>query len=243
MHVKLDVALCVFNDEKNIEVCLQSIQQQKGINKIFVLNDASTDGTNEKIQKFLTDKRIIYIQKKQNKGLATGLNEILEKSDADFIVRHDADDIMLRERIVIQKAILSSNPAIDILSGGARFRKSNSYVNRSITMDDQKIKFALKKRNPIVHPTVVLRRSSILNIGGYNQTLKRAQDYELWLRAANNNLTFYQDHRLVIEYKYQVKSWNNILNEIKALSVIAKKYGTYLMLIKSMFYLLFGSKK
>ena len=204
-----------------------------------MLNDASTDNTHEKIQKYLSDKRVNYIEKKVNEGLAKGLNEILQRSTADFIARHDADDIMLPGRIELQRTILSQNPDIDILSGGASFEKENSIVDVCLALNDSEVKTTLFKRNPIIHPTVMLRRKSIVNIGGYDEKFRRAQDYELWLRAACANLKFKQDKAIILKYSYKEKNIRNKFHEIQALIKITEKYKTYQMLLQSVIYLVF----
>ncbi len=235
--MKIDVAICAFNEEERISCSLKSVLQQPGINRVYVLNDASTDGTDTKIKELLHDDRIIYIKKRKNGGLAKGLNEILRYSSADFIARHDADDLMLPGRIECQRAILLSNPEIDILSNGAIFTKKNRYIKVSKQLNNCQIQTALSKSNPIVHPSVMMRRKSILGIGGYDVNLRRAQDYDLWLRASKAGLKFYQDPTIVVNYKCKKKSLVYKILEIKSLYKISKKYKLKWMFAKSILYL------
>jgi hypothetical protein len=50
--------------------------------------------------------------------------------------------------------------------------------------DDSSIRHALIRRNVFVHSTVMMRRALVERVGGYDETLPVAQDYDLWLRMA-----------------------------------------------------------
>ena len=70
-EIKVSVIIPVYNVEKYIERCLESVIHQtlKEI-EIIIINDGSSDSTSKKIEKFLGDNRVIYI-KTENKGGCT----------------------------------------------------------------------------------------------------------------------------------------------------------------------------
>lgn len=208
-NFKIDVAMCVRNEEENIEKCLKTILKQNDISNIYIVDDASTDDTCSIISKYLSDSRIVLLKENQQAGLAFGLNKIIRTSDADYLVRHDGDDLMMPNRIAIQSKIAIQNPELDIISGGATYITDDEDIDKNEELSDLQIKKKLRFCNPIIHPTVMYKRESIICVGSYDTKFQRAQDYELWLRAAQNNLKFYRDSRIVTEYRYPEKSIAN----------------------------------
>ena len=70
----ISVIIPVFNSEKTLFACLSSLLNQKIRDdfEVIVVNDASTDSTEEKIMEF--KKKIVYIKNKENKGPAFSRN-------------------------------------------------------------------------------------------------------------------------------------------------------------------------
>lgn len=87
---KISIIIPVYNTEKYIERCLDSVIQQEYKNKeIIVINDGSTDKSEEKINKYIN--QITYI-KKENGGLSDARNVGIEKATGEYIMFIDSDD-------------------------------------------------------------------------------------------------------------------------------------------------------
>ena len=92
---KVTVLIAAYNEEKYIGRCIRSLLDQsfsRDEYEIIVINDGSTDKTSYALSLF--DKAIRVINNKQNLGLPSSLNIAIDKSNADYIVRVDADDFV-----------------------------------------------------------------------------------------------------------------------------------------------------
>ncbi|MBQ9658605.1 MAG: glycosyltransferase [Clostridia bacterium] len=93
---KISVIIPVYNSEKYIEKCLNSIFEQKYENlEVIVINDGSTDKTEEKISKF--QSKIKYIKKEENTGIADTRNIGVENATGDYIMFVDSDDYIQKD--------------------------------------------------------------------------------------------------------------------------------------------------
>lgn len=99
---KISVYTCAFNASEYIEQTMESILSQSPLAEyleyIFI-DDASTDDTLTKAMRFNGDKRIHYYVNEFNKGLASSSNIALPLCHGDYIVRVDADDILLTDSL------------------------------------------------------------------------------------------------------------------------------------------------
>ena len=91
---KISVIVSVYNTEKYIEKCLDSLLNQTYSNiEIVVINDCSTDGSLKILKKYAKKyDNMILIENKENKGLSYSRNVGLEKATGKYIGYIDSDD-------------------------------------------------------------------------------------------------------------------------------------------------------
>jgi hypothetical protein len=119
-------------------------------------------------------------------GLAAALNAGLRSAAFDLIARMDADDECPPERIGRQVAFLATNPRIAGVGtafGGEDENGAPLGVDRPCT-DPAEIRWRLMLGNLFCHGSMVLRRDATLRVGGYDESFRFAQDYDLWLRLS-----------------------------------------------------------
>lgn len=142
------------------------------------------------------------IRLSENHGLGFALSTGLISCSHDFVARIDTDDVVVPERFSRQIAFLLSHPEVDVVGSNARRIDSNSrFVDgMSVPSLHEDIKSALWA-NPMIHPSVMFRRRKILDVGGYDPTLRRRQDYELWFRSIRLGLRFHNLSEPLIKYR------------------------------------------
>lgn len=142
-----------------------------------------------------------------NKGLGAALNEGLKYCDHELVARMDADDISFPSRFEKQIMLFSSGLDVHIVGAFAREinEKDQNGKIRKVPTSHRKIVSNLFAC-PIIHPSVVFKKSAIMSIGGYNKKLKRRQDYELWFRCANAGFKFYNIKEELIYYRFSDSS-------------------------------------
>lgn len=98
---KVSIIVPVYNVENYIEKCLDSLINQTLENiEIILVNDGSTDNSKEKIEKYLKDKRIIYLEK-ENGGLSDARNYGIFYAKGEYIGFIDSDDYV--EKTMFEK--------------------------------------------------------------------------------------------------------------------------------------------
>ena len=108
--MKISVLLCVFNGQEYISQAIQSILKQDFKDfEFLIVNDGSTDNTEEIIYKYLEiDSRIKYIYK-EHTGLTRSLIYGIKKASGDWIARLDADDYSKSTRLSKQLEFVENN--------------------------------------------------------------------------------------------------------------------------------------
>lgn len=129
---KVSVIVPVYNDEAYISECLNSILRQSYSNlQILVINDGSTDKSEEIIKKIAEkDFRIEYYHK-ENSGLSDARNLGLEKATGDFLTFVDSDDRL--ERCAIEKLLFTSlKDQSDIVIGKIKriYEQKETYLQK-----------------------------------------------------------------------------------------------------------------
>lgn len=183
----LSIVMSVYNEEKNVENAILSIMAQTYENwEFIILDDGSTDHTLEVIERVSAkDDRIKLLKNEGNFGLAYSLNKGISYSRGDYIVRMDADDVSLPNRLECQLTFLEKNADIDVLGAAAYYTKKPQYSENIVILPEShdEILSNIFKKCPFIHSSVMMRRSFLKETGGYNNMLRRAQDYDLWLRG------------------------------------------------------------
>jgi len=185
--IELTVVMSVYNGEKYLCDAVDSILSQSFENfEFIIINDGSTDSTNQILDRYSkVDKRIILINNLVTEGLAASLNTGISCSRANLIARMDADDISLPSRFSTQVNFLESHPEIGVL--GTYFKlidSTNHIITEEIAFptDPDFIKWSFFFYNPLVHPSIMMRKEIITSIGGYDPKVDRSQDKDLWIR-------------------------------------------------------------
>lgn len=139
----------------------------------------------------------------ENRGLGAALNAGLEACRYDLVARMDTDDVSLPVRFEKQLDYLNANPEVDILGS---FVQEMSYAGdilgiRNAPIGHDEIVSCLWA-SPMVHPSIMMRRSRVLEAGNYDASYRRRQDYELWFRCAEKGLRFYNLPEPLLYYRF-----------------------------------------
>jgi glycosyltransferase involved in cell wall biosynthesis len=149
---------------------------------------------------------IIVVRLAENVGLAKALNIGIEHCCGNFIARLDTDDYCYPNRLEQQLKHFSSNQ-VDIVGSFATVVDNSGGLHelRTVPVTNDEIYKALWC-NPFIHPSVMFKKDTILQLGKYDEKLRRRQDYELWFRAAKFRLEFYNIPLPLIYYRFDESS-------------------------------------
>jgi glycosyltransferase involved in cell wall biosynthesis len=167
----VSVVMGVKNAQERILPTIASVLSQEGVDlEMIIVNDGSTDETERVIRtKADKDPRIKLISR-ENRGLTVSLIEGCLYAQGEFIARHDANDISLPGRFLIQTNALLKNKNASFCS---------TYV-RHVTKEG--IEAIVTAQEGIIHGSVMMRRRDYHQVGGYRSEFYFAQDVDLWSR-------------------------------------------------------------
>jgi glycosyltransferase involved in cell wall biosynthesis len=186
MHPKISVIISAYNASLYIEEAVMSIIEQSFKDfELLVMNDGSKDDTLEKlyeIQKKLKDDRL-KIFDQTNQGLIFSLNKLISLSKGGYILRMDADDISLAERLEKQVKFLDENKDYILAGTQAVFidKEGKEFGDFLVPKTNEEIRKKFIFHNPFIHPSVMFRKNTLSEIV-YKKSFKHAEDYELWSR-------------------------------------------------------------
>lgn len=189
--MKFSVLMSVYKNDSPefLKLALESIyekQTRKPDEIVVVFDGKLTEELYNVLNEFKKDKEkfVYYYPQEINRGLGEALRIGSEKCSGDYIFRMDSDDISVPKRFEKQIAYIEKHPEIDVLGGNiAEFNYSLDEGMRLRVCPekhDNIVKMS-KKRNPMNHVTVCIKKSSLEKCGGY-ETCLFVEDYYLWLK-------------------------------------------------------------
>lgn len=99
-----------WNTARFIGESIQSVLAQTYTNwELLIVDDCSTDNTDEIVQPFLSDERIKYFKNEKNSGAAVSRNKALREAKGKWIAFLDSDDLWLPEKLERQIAFMTAN--------------------------------------------------------------------------------------------------------------------------------------
>jgi len=219
----ISIVIPVYNTPiEFIEECVDSINSQtfKDYEVILV-----NDGSNEEVSQFLRTlvKENWKLFEIERGGISKALNLGIQNAKYDLICRMDADDIMTLDRLQKQFDFFEKNQ-IDILGGQMElFGKSSSITHHPLDIPNDIMKYTDWFMN---HPTIMFKKESIVNIGGYNPDFDGTEDLELWCRSLANKLIIKNLPDIIVRHRRHddnATSRNN-MNEIIRKNVQLRNY-------------------
>lgn len=180
----ISVLMSVYNGERYILRAIMSILAQTYADfELILIDDGSTDGTAELVNKIQDDRLKFYRQ--ENAGLTKTLNKALSLAKGRLIARHDADDFSIVTRFKRQVDFLDKNSDVGLLGSSCFIQPERHGIVDEVydypEMHDD-IVDAFAFYNPFVHGSMMIRRDLLEASGGYDEEYRYVQDYELWSR-------------------------------------------------------------
>ncbi len=195
-NTKFSVSMCVYGKDNPqwFKIAVDSIINQtvKPAEVVLVVDGPVPDGLNEIICGYEQMELFNVIRFKENQGHGNARRTGLKACKNEIVALMDADDISVADRFERQLAVLNSDNALDIVGGNiTEFigDPQNIVARRDVPADDFAIKEYMKKRCPMNQMTVMFKKSSVEQVGGYIDWYCD-EDYYLWLRMALSNMKF-----------------------------------------------------
>ena len=193
------VLMSVYFKEKPewLDYSISSMMNQTIVPNEFVLVEDGPltkeleEVVNKYVKKYPKIFKVVKIEK--NGGLGPALKLGIEKCKNEFIARMDSDDYSLPERIEKELEIFEKYPDVGIVGTNvSEFIDSIDNVicdTKLPETNEEIIKFS-KRRCPFSHPSVMFKKSEVINAGNYRENYL-CEDYDMWLRMLRNDCKCY----------------------------------------------------
>lgn len=179
--------MSVYNGERFLGKSIDSVLNQTFSDFEFIIvDDCSNDTTSQILSEYVKkDQRIHIIKNLRNLGLTHSLNKGLLACRGEYIARQDADDISVPYRFKNQVQYLTEHPDVGVVGSWVAIidEKGKISTTRQLPTSPALIKWTLFFGNPLVHSSVMMRRSIIENTT-YIPEILYSQDYDLWARLS-----------------------------------------------------------
>ncbi len=161
--------------------------------EVIVINDGSSDTEEleQVLQRYPANLRYI---KQENQGAGAARNAGLRAATGEFVAFLDADDTWVRTFLERQLGLLRSSKAdlvfADALLFGDSPLEGRTFMQMNPPQGEVTVENLLAVKVTVLTSTVLARRASILDVGLFDVSLRRGQDFDLWLRLAKAGARF-----------------------------------------------------
>ena len=187
----VSIIIPCYNNENRVADAIESaLEQTYDMTEIIVVNDGSTDNSAEVIAGY--EDRLTYVET-ENKGAGNARNEGLRHSTGTYVKFLDADDTLYPAALQQQVRQTAALPEPEqVAFGDAQYVRPDGSVSREThfsDMDyDNRLLRVLKWNLPT--PLPLHQRSYLEAVGGFDESLPRAQEYDLHFRLAIHGVRF-----------------------------------------------------
>ena len=199
---KISIVIPTYNRARLLPRAIESAQNAGADLEVIVVDDCSTDDTAEVCGAIAG---IRYVRLKKNGGLAHARNVGIAESTCEFVAFLDDDDLRLPGSLDKQLSSLTSDDRIAFCYGQALIGDARRQLPTGeiypLRCPHGDIFWDLLADNFIPMPSVLARKSSLLDAGGFNTSLKLIEDWDMWLRLSERSLVAAVEEPVAIHRK------------------------------------------
>ncbi len=193
----VSVIIPTFNRAYCLAESIHSVLAQSGF-ELIVVNDGSTDDTMKVLANFPSVK-VIHLD--ENRGVSYARNKGLERAQGSLICFLDSDDLWEEGKLQAQVEWMQDHPDCKAvytdeiwIRNGVRVNPMNKHQKYSGDIFRQCLPLC------IVSPSSVMLRKSVLDeVGGFDESMPVCEDYDLWLRIAAHYPFKFLSDKLIIK--------------------------------------------
>jgi glycosyltransferase involved in cell wall biosynthesis/O-antigen ligase len=233
----ISVIIPAYNIENYISKTIESVLSQTYKNlEIIIVDDGSTDNTNNIIQKYAKKEKRIIVLSQNNKGPSAARNLGFSVAKGEYLCIIDGDDIMLPEKIESQACLLESNPSIGFTYSKVYYFKdkiNDIYIRDLAAIDGSDLVHQkLLKYGTFITPNSVFFRKNVFDqFGGFDESLRSSEDFDYWLSLSKRGVNFlHQDKYLTL---CRIREGSATSNSIVIYSTLITVFERYLIGIKN----------
>ncbi len=178
--------MAAHNAAGTIAVAVESVLRQTWSDlELIVVDDGSTDDT-AKILAGINDRRVVVLSQARQ-GPSAARNRALARAQGEFVAPIDADDIWLPRKLELQVHALERRADAGVAYGWTYFVDEElrpMYADERATVEGDVLEALLRLNFISCGSTTLIRRAALEDVGGFDEALQAAEDWELYTRLA-----------------------------------------------------------
>ena len=233
----VSIVVPCFNAENTLEKAVKSaLNDPYQIIELIIIDDGSTDGTYQVMQKLADSDKRVSVWRQKNLGVSAARNKGISLSKGELIAFLDADDYYIGESLSKRINTLLANdcmelvgafcPAIMVNIEGKQIFSSAFFDYK---LPNNRLSYTSTFGSAFNPSCAVIKKDKLIASGGFNETLSGGEDYELWHRLMRNGDHFFKTDECRIawtqstnstvrsntlsHYKQCINVFNNIISD------------------------------
>ena len=206
-NIHVSVIIPTYNSESFIIRTLETVFKQTLLPyEIVIVDDGSKDKTLEKIQNYLGKNQQtinkLKIIKQTNSGAGAARNNGIKNATGEWISFLDSDDIWDRRKLEMVSSVIRKYPEVTVIAHDEYTANEKNFNKRKLCLlhkgyrKDENLFLQLYQKNLFSTSCMTVRKDILEMSGLFDETLRSAQDYDLWIRVAKYGELYYMDHAL-----------------------------------------------
>jgi glycosyltransferase involved in cell wall biosynthesis len=203
MNPAVSVIIPTYN-RGSVVAAIESVWAQRGAHfELIVVDDGSTDGTPSQLESLVERRRgVTRMLRTEHRGVAAARNAGIAMAAAPLIAFLDSDDLWAPDKLARQIEFMHLNPRCVLSQTGEIWIRNGMRVNPGVRhLKRAGDIFVESLRTCLISPSASIVRSDYLReIGGFDEDLIAAEDYDLWLRILARHEAGLVDEPLVTRH-------------------------------------------
>ena len=187
--IKISCIISTYNRATQLKRAIQSVLNQSFQDfEVIVVDDHSNDHTKNMMEKLVKkDNRVRYIRLKKNCGFDSHPKNIgIQEARGEYVSFLDDDDVYRKDALKILYKYAYHTQADVVYGDYIYYHKGKTGFGWSLDFNLN----LLKKQNYISMSVVMAKKSKVAEVGGFDETVPKFKDWNLWLRLAKNACSF-----------------------------------------------------
>jgi glycosyltransferase involved in cell wall biosynthesis len=194
----VSVLIPAFNYGCYLGQTLQSLQAQTYRRwECIIVDDGSADDTPQVAERYAAEDGRIHYVRQPNRGQPAARNNALRAARGDYIQLLDADDLIESDKLRRQVGFLEGRRDVDLVYGSVRYFGTDKRSERRLSLFGPDVPWmpctsgagtdvlrALVDKNIMVINAPLTRRCTFDDVGPFDESLVRADDWDMWMRCA-----------------------------------------------------------
>lgn len=204
--MKVSLIVPAYNAERFIAMTLESVKNQTSKSfECIVVDDFSQDNTKEVIMSYVKmDKRFKLISHRANAGLSAARNTGLRFAKGEYVAFLDADDLLMKDSLELRSNTLnkSDSKVIGTYSGTVTIDMGCQKPPEGKSCNLKIIDFITAGGNcPFNANQPMFKKDLFMKFGGFDQSLKQAEDFDMWMRILRYGYKFIPTNKELVTYR------------------------------------------